>query len=203
MIDDPNVPELLKPLRRAIAAQDDDLAESLVRRWTADAAPPLTEMLAWLDAPDADRRWWGVRALTAVAHVTGGGETLLAPLRQRLHDDDPSVRCASALALAELGLLEATPDLVETLGDDSGWVRASAADALALLGEGAVPALAAVLADSQQGARSRAAYALSKIRTLATANVFYHYLQDENPLVQAYANDTLEQMGLLQTILVV
>ena len=55
----------------------------------------------------------------------------------------------------------------------------------------------------RQGARSRAAYALSKIRTLATANVFYHYLQDENPLVQAYANDTLEQMGLLQTILVV
>lgn len=203
MIDDPIAPDLLQPLWRAIAAQDDDLAESLVRQWTADAAPQLTEIVTWLDAPDADRRWWGVRALTAIAHVTGGGETLLAPLRQRLRDEDPSVRCASALALAELGLLEAAPDLVEALGDDSGWVRASAADALALLGEGVVPALAAVLASGQQGARSRAAYALSKIRTLATANVFYPYLQDENQLVQAYAYDTLEQMGFLQTILVV
>jgi len=203
MIDDPNVPDLLQPLLRAIAAQDDDLAESLVRQWTASAAPPLSEMLTWLDARDADRRWWGVRALTAAAHVTGGAETLLEPLRQRLHDEDPAVRCASALALAELGLQAATPDLVEALGDDSGWVRASAADALALLGEGAVPALAAVLAAGQQGARARAAYALSKIRTLATANVFYHYLQDENPLVQAYAYDTLDQMGFLQTVLVV
>lgn len=203
MIDDPLAPDLLGPLLRALEAQDDDLAENLVRQWKAEQAPPLAALLAWLDAPDTDRRWWGVRALVALARVLGGGETLLEPLRKRLHDEDPSVRCASALALAELDLAEATPDLVSALSDGSGWVRASAADALALLGERAVPALAAVLADGPEGTRTRAAYALSKIRTLATATVFYHYLQDENQLVQTYAYDTLEQMGFLQTILVV
>ena len=33
--------------------------------------------------------------------------------------------------------------------------------------------------------------------------MFYRYLQDENQLVQAYAYDTLDQMGLLRTVLVI
>lgn len=199
----PTACDLLAPLRRAIEAQDDDLAEHLVRQLaTADDAM-VSELISWLAEPDTDRRWWGVHTLVVVAGLVGDGARVLRPLTACLHDEDPSVRCAAALALAELGLVEATPDLIESLGDASGWVRASAADALALMGEGATPALATVLAAGPQGARSRAAYALSKIRTLETAEVFYRYLQDENQLVQAYAYDTLDQMGFLRTVLVV
>ena len=203
MTANPTPSDLLASLRRAIEAQDDDLAEHFVRRLTTADGALVAELVTWLDDPDTDRRWWGARTLVAVAGLAGDGATALDPLRKRLRDDDASIRCAAALALAELGLVEATDDLVETLSDVNGWVRASAADALALMGEKAVPALATVLATGPQGARSRAAHALSKIRTLETAEVFYRYLQDENQLVQAYAYDTLDQMGFLRTILVV
>jgi hypothetical protein len=44
----------------AIAAGDDDATERLALQLTPDAEPAL---LALLMAPDADQRWWGVRAL--------------------------------------------------------------------------------------------------------------------------------------------
>ena len=125
--------DLLAPLRRAIEAQDDDLAEHFVRQLATADDTLVSELISWLSEPDTDRRWWGVRTLVVVAGLAGDGARVLQPLTACLHDEDPSVRCAAALALAELGLVEATPDLIESLGDASGWVRSSAADALALM----------------------------------------------------------------------
>ncbi len=190
-------------LHSAIAAGDDDLAEELAQQLPAGNEHHLAALTAWLTDPDPNWRWWGVRALAVAAWRGAQANARLELLRQRLHDTEPSVRCAAALAIAELKLTAAAADLIEMLNDPNGWVRAAAAAALALLGEGVVPALAAVLAAGPPGARARAAHALSKIRTLETAQVFYHYLDDDNQLVQTYAFDTLEQMGLLGTVLVV
>lgn len=193
----------LESLLAAIHANDDEAAEQVVTAYTVESAPALNEVLSLFNADDADQRWWAVRTAAAVAPWTeGGAEALETPLRDRLHDADPAVRCAAALAAGQLELVALVDELACALGDQSGWVRSSAADALALMGEPAVPALLQVLAGTEQGARTRAAYALSKIRTMEVANAFYHCLQDENQLVQTYAYDTLEQMGLLQTILV-
>lgn len=193
----------LQTLLAAIRANDDEATEQVVTSYTVESAPALNDILALFDAEDADQRWWAVRTAAAVAPLTEGGAIKLeTPLRDRLHDSDPSVRCAAALAAGHLQLAGLVDELACALGDERGWVRSSAADALALLGEPAVPALLKVLAGPEQGARTRAAYALSKIRTMEVANAFYHYLQDDNQLVQTYAYDTLEQMGLLQTILV-
>ncbi len=193
----------LESLLAAIHANDDEAAEQVVTAYTVESAPALNEVLSLFNADDADQRWWAVRTAAAVAPWTeGGAEALEKPLRDRLHDPDPAVRCAAALAAGQLELVALVDELACALGDQSGWVRSSAADALALMGEPAVPALLQVLAGTEQGARTRAAYALSKIRTMEVANAFYHCLQDENQLVQTYAYDTLEQMGLLQTILV-
>lgn len=193
----------LESLLAAIHANDDEATEQVVTSYTTTSAPALDDVVALFDADDADQRWWAVRTAAAVAPLTGGDVTKLeTPLRHRLHDADPSVRCAAALAAGHLQLVALVDELACALGDESGWVRSSAADALALIGEPAVPALLQVLAGTGQGARTRAAYALSKIRTMEVANALYHYLQDENQLVQTYAYDTLEQMGLLQTILV-
>lgn len=193
----------LDSLLAAIHANDDEAAEQVVTQYTAESAPVLDDILSLLDADDADRRWWAVRTAAAVAPLTEGSMARLeGPLRQRLYDADPAVRCAAALAVGHLQLTGLVDELASALSDESGWVRSSAADALALLGEPAVPALLRVLAGTAQGARTRAAYALSKIHTMEVANAFYHCLQDENRLVQTYAYDTLEQMGLLQTILV-
>lgn len=193
----------LESLLAAVQANDDEGAEQVVTSYTVASAPALSDVLALFETEDADQRWWAVRTAAAIAPFSDGGTLALeAPLRQRLHDADPAVRCAAALAAGHLHMASLVTELAHALGDESGWVRSSTADALALMGETAVPALLQVLAGTDQGARTRAAYALSKIRTMEVANAFYYCLQDENQLVQTYAYDTLEQMGLLQTILV-
>lgn len=193
----------LASLLAAIHANDDDTAEQVVTGYTAESAPALADIVALFGVDDADRRWWAVRTAAAIAPWTEGGAAVLEqPLRQALHDPDPAVRCAAALAVGQLQLDTLVAELACCLADGSGWVRSSAADALALMGNSAVPALLTVLAGQNEGARTRAAYALSKIRTMEVANAFYHCLADENQLVQTYAYDTLEQMGLLQMVFV-
>ncbi|QLQ07414.1 MAG: hypothetical protein HZY76_16290 [Anaerolineae bacterium] len=191
----------LDSLLAAIHANDDEAAEQVVTQYTAESAPVLDDILSLLDADDADRRWWAVRTAAAVAPLTEGSMARLeGPLRQRLYDADP--RCAVRPRWQSVTWLTGLVDEpASALSDESGWVRSSAADALALLGEPAVPALLRAGRHSA-GRTHRAAYALSKIHTMEVANAFYHCLQDENRLVQTYAYDTLEQMGLLQTILV-
>jgi HEAT repeat protein len=65
-----------------------------------------------------------------------------------------------------------------------------------------VAVLANVLRGEHQGARTRAAYALSKLASMPAAIILYHYLNDSNYMVQTYAYETLDKMGLLENVLV-
>ena len=197
-----NNPTPLAAFCAAIAAGDDDITETLALQLPSDAEPAL---LALLTAPDADQRWWGVRALAAC-----GGAAALPDVAARLTDDDPAVRSAALLAVAHLYQRHrdaVTPYLdrvAECLRDDDGMVRQVAANALAQCGDDAVPALARVLfAQSHEGARTRAAGALRKIATLKAASVLYALLNDPNHLVRTYAYEGLDDMGLLETVLVI
>lgn len=92
--------------------------------------------------------------------------------------------------------------------DANGTVRQSAADALILYSDLAVPVLQSVLASDSEAARVRAAYALRKIATQggaikATAPALFQILNDSNYLVHTYAHEALEEMGLLDNVLVV
>ena len=78
-------------------------------------------------------------------------------------DPDEATRCAAALGLGQLRAAAAVPALTAQLGDANGWVRDTAADALAMIGEPALPALVETLNDGPDGARVRAAGALRKI----------------------------------------
>ena len=64
----------------------------------------------------------------------------------------------------------AVPALTAQLDDASGWVRDTAADALAMIGEPALPALVETLGAGRDGARVRAAGALRKIIVGALAD---------------------------------
>jgi HEAT repeat protein len=185
----------------AIAAGDDDATERLALQLTPDAEPAL---LALLMAPDADQRWWGVRALARC-----GGTAAVSGVAAQLADADPGLRAAALLALAHLYRRQpnaVTPHLdqvAECLKDDDGMVRQVAADALAQCGDDAVPALARILFQQpHEGARTRAAGALRKIATMKAAGVLYALLNDPNHLVRAYAYEGLDDMGLLETVLV-
>ncbi|MDH7486809.1 MAG: DUF123 domain-containing protein [Anaerolineae bacterium] len=189
--------ELVENLRRAVAAQDDDACEAIAHA-LAVHGEGLSLLQPLLAEGDADTRWWAVRALAAA------GDLAAAPwLIEALDDPDEAVRCAAALALGQLQAQEAIPALAARLADESGWVRQSAADGLALIGEAAVPALAEALQDERDGVRVRAAYALNKIRSPQAAKPLFQALNDANVLVRTYAGEALEGMGLLDVILVV
>jgi HEAT repeat protein len=194
---------LLAPLLTAIAEEDDEAAESAIIELSyrnSVACPPL---LTLSQSADSDQRWWAVRGLAALADTDDACRaTILPAIVDALSDPDDAVRCVAALALGQLQATSAIPSLMLLLTDPSGWVRGAAADALALMGEAAVPALGEALYDPRDGVRVRAAYALRKICSPKSAGWLFPALNDPNHLVHAYAYETLDQMGLLTTILV-
>ena len=187
-------------LRAAIDAQDDELAEKLVHRLTAEDEAELIQLAA---GGDADCCWWAVRALALVG--SAGAVDVIAA---KLTGEDPALRAAGALAVARLyerapeAARPAIPALAAMLTDPDGLVRQSAADALAQCGDDAVAALGVVLESLHDGARARAAYALRKIGTMNAAALLYPLLDDPNHLVRSYAYDGLDDLGLMQNIVV-
>jgi HEAT repeat protein len=186
----------------AVARGDDEEAERCALQLTAGDEPALVTMAV---SPDLDTRWWGVRGLAQI-----GGAAGVPVVRDNLQDADGGVRAAAALALGYLYARvpdEVTPTLDEVaalLSDNEGIVRQAAADGLALCGDGAVAALGRILRNStHQGARTRAAGALRKIATVKAAAILYPLLNDSNHLVRMYAYEGLDEMGLLETVLLV
>lgn len=192
---------LFSQVLAAIATDDDERVEALVLQLTAAAEPAL---LTLLQNGDANQRWWAVRAL---AHC--GTAAAIPALVTTLQADEADLRVVAAMALGALATRHAADlapqlsHLAERLADEDGSVRQAAADALVQAGDAAVEPLVTVLRISEhQGARSRAAYALRKIGTPATIPAFFRCLNDPNYLVQTYAYEALDEMGLLETELV-
>ena len=187
-------------LKAAIAAQEDELAEKLVQRL---AGPDEAALIAMADSDDPDAQWWAVRSLALV----GSGQcvdTVMAALQ----GDGSALRAAAALAIAHLYGREpsatkpALPVLAKMLTDDDGLVRQSAADSLAMCGDDAVEALAAIIDSLQDGARARAAYSLRKICTPRAGELLYPLLDDPNHLVRSYAYDGLDDLGAFENIVI-
>lgn len=206
-----DIGDTVQALLDAIAAGDDVQAETVAASFAgrSDRLPALRPLLA---DTDANRRWWGVRVLALI-----GGEEAVALAIRHLTDPDEATRCAAALALGYLKASEAVPELIARLADESGWVRDSAADALALIGEGAVLALVGALADHRDGVRVRAAGALRKIVVSRLAGLpadqfpasfgpaiqaLFAALNDPNRLVRHNAFEALAQLGLFNDVLV-
>jgi HEAT repeat protein len=191
---------LTQALLTAILAQDDDAAEQRIAQLTPADEPTL---LVWLAANNPDQRWWAARAL-----AQWGSTAAVAPLCTALADDDPAVRAVAALALGHLH--QRVPDAVRPvlerlaaqLADDDGTVRQAAADALARCGDDALPALAAALQTTHEGARTRAAYALRKMASRQAAPLLFRLLNDPNYMVHTYAYEALDELGLLENLLV-
>ncbi|NJN84187.1 MAG: HEAT repeat domain-containing protein [Caldilineaceae bacterium] len=82
-------PETFAHFLAAVAAQDDEEAESLVPALDREAA---SRLLRLAHAADPNIRWWSVRALADC----GDGDAV-AVISERLRDDDPAIRATAAL----------------------------------------------------------------------------------------------------------
>jgi HEAT repeat protein len=86
--------------------------------------------------------------------------------------------------------------LASRLGDESAFVASVAADALSMMGEPAVDALVAMLADENPHGRLLAVRALGRIRTERAIGPLFDLLEDSSYLVRYYARETLEALGV-------
>lgn len=205
----PDTPDLIQALLDAVAAGDDEQTERAARAFASQpfVLPALRPLLS---DPSADRRWWAVRSLALI-----GGAEAERLLIEHLTDEDESTRCAAALALGHLRAEVAIPHLLAALRDASGWMRDSAADALSMIGDAALPGLVEAMSDSRDPIRVRATRATCRIvgpalkgKTLneydkkyyPALTALYTALNDPNRLVRTNAFDTLNGLGLFDEV---
>lgn len=175
-------------VEEALRAGDDALAEALIERLES---APLDALRPWLEADNPDQRWWGVRLLAKCA-----APEATALLSQALSDPDPSVGQCAALVFRQRPNPTAIPSLIKVLSVKNPLLRRMAGDALVALGQPAVPALLAVLDEGSPNARLEATRALALIADPQAIPALYRVLGEESQLMDYWANEGLERMGV-------
>ena len=87
-------------------------------------------------------------------------------------------------------------DLIAALNDSDRLCASLAADALVSIGAAAVPALLAVLENGKPAARIEAARALALIGDTRAIPAFFKTLEGKSTLVEYWAREGLERMGV-------
>ena len=179
------------PVLDELFSGDDERAAAAAEQVTAVCLPALEAALA---GADADARWWAVAAL---AHL--GGERATQLLLKAASGSDADLRAAALHGLGRQAAPEAIPLLLQALDDPSQYLARLAADALIAIGRPAVPQLIELLEHSPMaGARTHAARALALIGDTAAIPALFRALEDESSLVQHWADEGLERMGVGQ-----
>ena len=183
--------EELTELLSQLSCGDDEQAEgalSHLATWGRDAVGALEGRLSH---PEADVRWWAVRALAEVQD-----ERVPGLLVQALSDPDKGVRWCAGLALRTRPSPQASPVLVEMLADKDALTRRLAGDALVAIGSQVVPELMNLMQQEDQRVCLEAVRALAKIGDQRAISVLFEALDDGSALVEYWANEGLDKMGV-------
>lgn len=173
---------------------DDDRALAALAGISPEHLPELQTALA--DA-SVDTRWWAVRALAELARRPD--PVALELLLTAMADPDSDVRAAVFQALGEARAVDAVIPLLFSLNDSSPYLARLATDALIHIGAPAVPGLIRALEnDVESRVRVNAARALALIGDPAAIPALFHALEDESQLVQHWADEGLERLGVGQ-----
>jgi HEAT repeat protein len=151
------------------------------------AFPALRDLL---NAEDADQRWWALRTL---AQSPQSRAEWLLPL---LDDSAPEVRQAAALGLCSHPDETAVRPLIQALNDGDSMVSDLARNALVVIGKPAVPSLLEVPKDAPQRARINALRALAEIVDYSTIPTLMAALEEDSVMMQHWAEEGLERLGL-------
>jgi HEAT repeat protein len=189
---------------------DDSLAEAAVQRLLGlpgeQQMAAITALQVSLASPDSDYRWWAVRALAELPSVQT--QSLLV---QALKDPDPAVRQCATLGLrqqiqrtprqdlAAETIDRLQPALLDGLNDPDPLAARLAADALGAIGEPVVPQLLEFLEGSNQAARLLVVRSLAEIGDERAIPALMAALDEDSSLMEYWANEGLEKMGVGMT----
>ena len=178
-------------------ASEEEIEAAVVRLGSSGQAA-LPVLKALLASPEADIRWWGVRALALPS--AGASDWAADKLILALADPDPAVRQCAALSLRQrktsLGLPAAISALIPCLSSSDALLRRLAGDALAEAGSLAVPALIETLEKGPDAGRGQAARALALIADPRSIPALFAVLDDPSSFVSFWANQGLDAMGV-------
>ncbi len=181
---------LLDELLADLTSGDETRAEHAVPGLVGlgeQAFPALRDLL---NAKDADQRWWALRTL---AQSPQSRAEWLLPL---LDDSAPEVRQAAALGLCSHPDETAVRPLIQALNDGDSMVSDLARNALVVIGKPAVPSLLEVPKDAPQRARINALRALAEIVDYSTIPTLMAALEEDSVMMQHWAEEGLERLGL-------
>jgi HEAT repeat protein len=181
----------IKTLIEDLSSGDETRAEPAVKKLQEigpEAIPYLQELL---NSPDIEARWWAIWALSGIK------DDRVPPLLiEKLSDPETSVRQCTALALRQQPDPRAIAPLVSLLGDDDPMTVYLAAAALAGIGEEAVPTLLDLLKSSPLAVRLEILRALSSIGDVRSIPALFEILESDSVLMEYWANEGLDNMGV-------
>lgn len=174
-----------------LLSDDEARAEAAVQAVARLGEPALDMLAPILRSEDGETRWWAVRAVAEVP-----GPRAAAILIRALEDGEASVRQAAALGLRLRPAGEAAAALAQHLQDRDALTARLASDALAALGEPALPELRRAVQASHRAARVNAVRALALLKSPAAIPDLFAALDDSSTLVGHWAERGLEDLGV-------
>jgi HEAT repeat protein len=174
-----------------LSCGEDERAEEALSHllsWGPEVVEPLRERLF---NPEAEIRWWAVRALAEVQD-----ERVPKLLICALADPDKGVRWCAGLALRAHPSPQAATALISMLSDEDALTRRLAGDALVAIGNPVVPQLLEVTQGGEHLARLEAVRALAKIGDQRAIPPLFEALNDSSALIEHWASEGLEKMGV-------
>ena len=179
-----------KTLLADLTSGDEDRAEAAARRLAevGETALPSLEPLLHSEVPD--HRWWAVRTVAQMSSPR------LDWLIQALGDASSEVRAAAALGLSTHPVEQAAPGLVAALQDEDSIVAILAVNALAALGQTAVPALLEAFPASNRRGRIQIMRTLAELKDHRSIPLMMKVIEEESAMLRYWAEQGLERLGL-------
>lgn len=174
-----------------LSCGDDERAEAALPHLALGGAEVIDALRLRLSNPEAEVRWWAVRALAEI-HAEG----VHALLIRALSDPEKSVRWCAGLALRSHPSEKSIPALLPLLSDEDALSRRLAGDALIAIGSPAVPQLLEAMQKGVHVSRLEAVRALAKIGDERSIPALFDALDDSSALIEYWASEGLEKMGV-------